>query len=444
MDGFVVDLAIRGAIVLAATAATALATRRASAATRHLVWSVGAAALVSVPLLERVVPDLPVPLLPASSAATAPGSSTSPVASADGSWLFWIWLAGVALVGITVVVGRSRVWWLARTSHRLTGGPLRALATRLCGEIGLSRRIDVRVVDRSIMPMTWGIVRPTILLPTEIEGWPEDRRRHVMLHELAHVQRNDYAAQVVGRIACALHWFNPLAWLSVRRMRDERERACDDHVLDHGTSACDYAEDLLEVARSLRSTPVHVTAIGMAQVSSLRERLAALLDDGRRRTRLTRRSAATSALAAACVVTPLAAIQPEARPAKSIAATGEAAVVERAPGIEGDDTVAARRRVESVRRAEERLSARFRQMTTTSRSERTDGRKRMVLTMAASPIEVVVAGAGSSGDALDTPADEETCDPGHGPETDENHERRPASEPRLATSEPRLSTLGVH
>ena len=72
-------------------------------------------------------------------------------------------------------------------------------------------------------------------MPEDANRWPLERLRIVLLHELAHVKRRDCLTHVVAQLACALHWFNPLAWIAARHIRTERERACDDLVLACGT-----------------------------------------------------------------------------------------------------------------------------------------------------------------------------------------------------------------
>jgi hypothetical protein len=166
------------------------------------------------------------------------------------------------------------------------------------------------------MPMVWGAVRPVILLPAEATGWSAELKRDVLLHELAHVRRHDYLNQLVTRLACAVHWFNPLAWMAARRLRAERERACDDHVLGAGASACDYAEHLVAVARRLRPDGRGSLGVAMAGRSAFGERVAALLDARRARGVLTGALLARSGVAAACVVIPLAALHPGGRDAQ--------------------------------------------------------------------------------------------------------------------------------
>ena len=106
------------------------------------------------------------------------------------------------------------------------------------------------------MPMAWGILRPSVLMPADADTWPDERLRIVLLHELAHVKRRDCLTHLFAQLACAAYWFNPLAWMAVRRLRAERERACDDLVLAAGTRGSDYANQLLEIARVMQRGPL--------------------------------------------------------------------------------------------------------------------------------------------------------------------------------------------
>ena len=87
------------------------------------------------------------------------------------------------------------------------------------------------------MPMTWGWLRPVVLLPGDSEVGRPERRHVVLLHELAHVKRLDCLTQQLAQLSCAVYWFNPLSWWASMRMMVERERACDDLVLLSGVAA---------------------------------------------------------------------------------------------------------------------------------------------------------------------------------------------------------------
>jgi TonB family protein len=148
-------------------------------------------------------------------------------------------------------------------------------------------------------------------LPADASGWPDERRRMVLAHELAHIKRQDWPAQLLARVAFSLYWFHPLAWLAARQFTKERERACDDLVLSLGARPSDYAAQLLEVARSFSSPANTVWAtVTMARRSQLEGRLLAVLDSNLRRGLMTRLGLIGTLLAAACFVVPLAAMRP--------------------------------------------------------------------------------------------------------------------------------------
>jgi hypothetical protein len=168
------------------------------------------------------------------------------------------------------------------------------------------------------MPMAWGLLRARVMLPADADAWPESRQRVVLLHELAHVKRRDCLTQFVAHLACAAYWFNPMVWVAARRLRAEREHACDDLVLAAGTRGSDYADHLLDIARSLRAGAWPTwSAVTMAHRSQLEGRLMAILDPALSRRSPTRGSAAIVAALAIVAVTSLAGVRPVARVAEA-------------------------------------------------------------------------------------------------------------------------------
>ena len=227
--------------------------------------------------------------------------------------LLVVWALGAAFFLARLGLSAAAARRLVRRAAPVTDEGLLREARAARRDLGI--RAEVRVVcsERVSMPLAWGIVRPAVVLPAESTRWSAQRRRVVLLHEMAHLKRRDCQMLLLGRLVNAFHWFNPLAWTATRRLQAERERACDDLVLGSGTRGADYAGHLLEIARSIKAarTPSWA-AVAMARPNELEGRLLAILDPQRRRGSATRAATGAAALAVGMLVVPLAALQPGA------------------------------------------------------------------------------------------------------------------------------------
>ena len=264
-----------------------------------------------VPLVaERASTPVPAIVEPTAPALTAL-EWTSLLVSAG-----WLW--GVALFGCLLLVGLRRTVQLRRTSLVVSDGEWPGMLVELRQRLGLYRSVELREHAQSVVPLTWGIWRPVVLLPKLARAWNEPMRRAVLLHELAHVQRGDVACQVLGRLTCVLYWFHPLAWFALRQLRQEREQACDDAVVQTGEKASDYAEQLLEVARLCCAPRGLSLGVAMAEGSSIERRILSLFDSARSHDPLTRRVAIVSVLVGIAILCGLAPIQPTASEPKPV------------------------------------------------------------------------------------------------------------------------------
>lgn len=311
------ELIAKTVIVIALVAAFAAALRKAPATTRHALWLTAVALLVVMPLAAAALPELSIPVLPApptpavtpapvespiviatptvaghvdptvATAAVAPGAPANAPAAATWSldtWLLLVWSIGLGLIALRALIGVVGVARLGRHADPVTDAAWSAALDAIRREMGIARPVALVRSDRAAVPMTWGVVRPTVCLPADSHDWPETKRRIVLSHELAHVRRGDWLWQLVATVATALHWFNPLAWWAARRLRTEAETACDDTVITHGCRPTDYADCLYELVRDSRAArPAFTLAVAMARRSELPERLAMILDESIRR-----------------------------------------------------------------------------------------------------------------------------------------------------------------
>ncbi len=321
---------VSGILLLALVATVCLRTRSASA--RHWVLAIGvvsacAAPAVHVLPLPPVVQMAPVaprawrapfnfdalgprPSAPPAEAAddgaigptvVAPGPADSrlrqprpPVAAtgfadAIGWWAVTIWLAGLVVSAGVLLVGLARLHWFRAASSRVTEGPWHRLCSDLARSCGLRCAFDLLLGPRSGLVATWGWRRPAVMLPSSASEWSSERMRVVLLHELAHARRGDWALQMAADALRCVWWFNPLAWIVRARLRRESERAADDLVLAQGVPAGTCATHVLELAREARDHHrTWLPAPGMARPPHLELRLAAMLNAHTNRRPMTR------------------------------------------------------------------------------------------------------------------------------------------------------------
>ena len=235
-------------------------------------------------------------------------------AAREISWAGWamlLWATGVMAVLMYFLLGTVRAWWWTRRAEPVRDEAWTALARDISWELYLKKPVRLVWSDRAAMPMAWGFFRPIVLLPRSASEWTSERRRVVLLHEMAHIQRGDNLTQTLAQFACTFYWFNPVVWWGARQLRIERERACDDQVITSGTKPSAYATHLIAIARSLKATPgTPLGAVSMARPSQLEGRLLAILEPSLSRRTLSRaRTVLTGALFAAAIF-PLAAMQP--------------------------------------------------------------------------------------------------------------------------------------
>jgi beta-lactamase regulating signal transducer with metallopeptidase domain len=314
----IVDAAVKGAVIVMLAAVAVAALSRASAAVKHSIWTLALLGLAVVPILSGI-PGWRAPILPhqfdkviGTPRAEVTGTGDSfrlqvapeqvllgqdgfvtkdftwkpatarEYASARTSglrWLLIIWASGALVACARLIVSFIGIWIKASRGTLQTHGDFVALADSLASQYGIRRRFSLLLASDGTIPATWGLVRSTVSIPADALGWPKQRIRAVLLHELAHVARGDFVVQTLANVACAVHWFNPLVWYAFRRLRIESEQASDDLVLGAGLSPSNYAMQLVEVLVAARQErEIACGALAMAKQSELESRVRAILD----------------------------------------------------------------------------------------------------------------------------------------------------------------------
>jgi len=343
---------VKSSIVLALALAAAALGRRRSASLRHWILASAIACAAAMPLLGPLVPAWPI--APAgvldrwAASATAEidagrgtsaerghslsatggaadidsgGARSGPLPQAARRMLgmiqasaraiFTVWVAGVALSLLILGVGIGRLAWIAVRARGVDCGPWAESAKRVAHACGLTRPVRLLQSDHPALLVTWGLMRPRIVLPRDALHWTEDRIAIVLAHELAHVERGDWAVQMTAEIVRAIYWFNPLVWMVCTRLREESEHAADDAVMAQGMAGPDYAGHLLDLARALtdRGGRNWLPAAAIARPSSLERRVRAMLNDRTNRAPVPRSTRFATIAAALLLSVALAAAQ---------------------------------------------------------------------------------------------------------------------------------------
>ena len=281
------------------------ATNSARAAVRHLLLACTFAALLALPIASFFVPSFrlelegvaqtnpaqPTVMAPlnvsaeSNRAATLRGSTLNGTSSFKPSLkmiIYFVWGLGAGLLLLRLVISLFRL----RTTRRSAIPSLELTATlrELAGEVDIRRTIEVLVHDDVDVPFTYGLLLPAILLPNDATTWSELNSRRVLIHELEHIKRGDWATQLMARAVCAFYWFQPLVWIAWRQTCLEAERSCDDAVVMR-TEHTDYAEQLVGLARRLSNT-LPPPVLSMANRSDLSRRITSILDSKQARGRV--------------------------------------------------------------------------------------------------------------------------------------------------------------
>ncbi len=217
-------------------------------------------------------------------------------AAAAPSLLHWLpallvaaWFCGFVIVLFAWCVRWRRISAALRESTPLREGREAEALRRLERMAGTQRPIDIVLSRSSLEPGIFGILRPVLIWPEGISKHLEDAHLEAVLaHEVWHVRRRDNLAAALHMVVEALFWFHPLVWWLGARMVEERERACDEEVVELGSERQVYAESILKVCEFCVGSPLAcvsgVTGADLKKrmVYIMTERIARKLDFGKK------------------------------------------------------------------------------------------------------------------------------------------------------------------
>ena len=325
------EATVRGSLIIAIGATAAWLLKRRGAALRSVIWRAVACGVLLASALSERLPHwgLPVPQVFAETrlakaseplAGATPSLNTEPAPTGESvsrqapearavtpnvhGWrnrvivlVFCAWPLGALAVTWQLVASLIRIALLERRARHIDSERLARHLESFGMDRASLRRVRFLEGPEGVAPMTWGVLRPRVLLPSGWEQWPVTVAGAVVAHELAHVRRHDLTWQLPWEVARIVLWFNPLVLLSARQAHLAAEQACDDDAIQGGVSAASYADALVSLVRLLRADGSRVPALVGGGAGELAKRVAAVLDPAR-----VRRSSRATSLAAAMLV----------------------------------------------------------------------------------------------------------------------------------------------
>jgi bla regulator protein blaR1 len=193
----------------------------------------------------------------------------------------WNVIAAVVYLGITLFL-LARFAAGVRWSHKLVRNspaiPESIAIARVTSRAG-QRMARLASCGCISVPLTVGVFRPTILLPSDWLEWGAEKLKAVLAHEFSHVVRRDALTQCVAKLYRAIFWFNPLAWWLNRRLAALGEQASDEAALSGGADQKSYARTLLDFLDALQTTPGRIRwqGVSMARTGQAEQRLERIL-----------------------------------------------------------------------------------------------------------------------------------------------------------------------
>ena len=168
-----------------------------------------------------------------------------------------VWLCGAVTVLLIWYARWRRVSAMLGRAVSIEQAREVEILRRMEGISGLRTRIPVLRSQEAMEPGIFGIFRPILMWPDRLSELLEDQHIEAILaHEMTHVKHRDNLAATLHMMVEAAFWFYPIVWWIEKRIVEERERACDEAVVQLGNSAAIYAEGLLKACRFCVESPL--------------------------------------------------------------------------------------------------------------------------------------------------------------------------------------------
>ena len=169
-------------------------------------------------------------------------------------WIAGFYFAGVCLQAIYLISGLFKIKRIKNQQKTGFNFVWDARFEKLCSRLEISKKVSLYFSDKILIPFTAGCIKPIVLFPVAmVNRLTVEQVESILLHELAHIKRNDYGLNILQRLMEITLFFNPFVWLISKEIRNEREFCCDDLVVKYTPNAELYASALVLLEENKRN-----------------------------------------------------------------------------------------------------------------------------------------------------------------------------------------------
>ena len=187
------------------------------------------------------------------------------------------WFTGLSFLSFKTLGGLLYLRFILKNSKYVINEEFQQKVSYLSKTLNIKKKITLQESKNINSPMVFGFIKPVILLPLGfILQASENEVEMIILHELAHIQRNDFVLNFIQRFLEIILFFNPFVWLLTREISHERENACDDIAISFGRKNKDYAKALMKIAEMQVKAPEMVLLL-QGKKNNLLERIGRIM-----------------------------------------------------------------------------------------------------------------------------------------------------------------------
>ncbi|MCB2360078.1 M56 family metallopeptidase [Clostridium estertheticum] len=169
-----------------------------------------------------------------------------------------IWLLVIIIIGVYTIVMTMKLKAKFKNAHVCDNDEVMLLLLQCKDKLNIKSNIKVINTNEIKTPCIYGFIKPKLLLPIGIENYVDKTElEFIILHELAHVKRQDIIVSCITGVLQIIHWFNPIIWYSFYRMSNDKELACDALALSHVNceNYINYGKTIIKLLENYKKTP---------------------------------------------------------------------------------------------------------------------------------------------------------------------------------------------